>query len=324
MINWGIVGCGRIAATFAQALSGVEDACLLAAAARDLGRAEAFAERWNVKRAYGSYEELAADPDVDVVYIAVPHGLHMAASILCMNAGKHVLCEKPMALNAAQAEEMFAAAKRNHVFLMEAFWTKFLPVTEKIRSWIREGLLGEILTIDAKFCYEDPGRAKERLFNPAMGGGALLDVGIYPIAFVNHILGELPEKMVSAAHVAGGVDEYNSMLLTYPCGTIANLSSAIVLDMEERAVIVGTKARIDLNRYWRAQEVELTDHAGHVLERFEAPHRVNGYEYEAEEVCRCIREGRTQSDRHTWQHTLDALRIMDELRAQWGLVYPGE
>ena len=323
-LHWGILGCGRIAATFAEAIKGTEGMTLAAAAARDLSRAEAFAEKWGAEHAYGSYEELASDPTVDIVYIAVPHALHKDASILCMNHGKHVLCEKPMALNADEAKEMADAAKCNGVFLMEAFWTRFLPVTQKIREWIREGKLGEILMVDAKFCYEDPGRAKERLFDPAMGGGALLDVGIYPIAFINYLLDEAPEKIVSAGRIRGGVDECNAMILTYPGGTIATVASGIVLDMEERAQIIGTKARVDLNRYWRAQEAFLTDAKGEVLEEFRAPHKVNGYEYEALECARCIEAGISESPEHPLAKTIETLGIMDEIRTQWNLVYPGE
>lgn len=322
-IRWGIIGCGRISTTFAAALRGMEDVELTAVAARDRERAERFAKQNGARKAYGSYEEIVRDPEVDVIYIGVPHSCHKDAAILCMEHGKHVLCEKPFSINRRETEEMIAKARENKVFLMEAFWTKFLPVTRKIKEWITEGRLGKIRYISARFCYEDPGRAKARLFDRNLGGGALLDVGIYPIAYFYYLLEELPEEIRSNCLLGPtGVDEIDAVIFRYKSGILAEFTSSICMDQGEDAVIVGEKGKISVAPFWNQTAVDLLDENGAVAEHFEKPHLVNGYEYEAAEVNRCIREGRSESPYHPLSKTVDAMEVMDSIRRQWGYAYP--
>ncbi|WP_343210049.1 Gfo/Idh/MocA family oxidoreductase [Anaerolentibacter hominis] len=324
-IKWGILGCGRISTTFSAAVNGMKDACITAVAARDKKRAELFAAQTGAQRAYGSYEELAADPEVEVIYIGVPHAMHKDAAILCMKSGKHVLCEKPFALNQREAEEMVRTAKEHQVFLMEAFWTKFLPITAKAKDWIRNGKIGDVQYIRAEFCFKNPADINNRLFDPALGGGALLDVGIYPINYANDLLGELPCEIVSKAVIGStGVDEINSMIFRYPSGVIADINSAIVMERPEKAVIIGDEGRIEAEPFWGAQSISLFDGDGRLVQVYEQKHPVNGYEYEAMEVGHCIRQGKLESERHKLADTLETMKIMDGLRKQWGLQYPGE
>jgi len=324
-IKWGIIGAGRIASTFATALKAMDYVELVAIASRNIKRAEEFARCFSIKKAYGSYEELAKDPEIDVVYIATPHTEHKDNAALCIRNRKAVLCEKPFAINSLEAEYLISLAKESNVFLMEAMWTKFLPVNAIVKSWIAEKKIGEVRQIRASFGFYaeyDPG---SRLYNPNTAGGALLDVGIYPISYAIHLLEKLPKKVVSNAVIGkSNVDEQNVVSLLFEGGILADLSSAISVNTGSDAVIIGNRGKIVVPEFWKAERAKRFNAQGQLVETYELGHPINGYEYEAEEVNRCLREGRMESSIHSLQNTLDIMKILDQIREQWGLKYPQE
>lgn len=324
-INWGIIGAGNISATFATALNRMEDTKLVAVASRNLERAEKFAGEFQIPKAYGSYEEVVQDPDIDVIYIGTPHTEHKANAALCIENGKAVLCEKSFTLNAAETEYLIKLAKEHGVFLMEAMWTKFLPATKKVREWIAEGKIGKIQTAQVDFGFQVEFDETSRLFNPSLAGGALLDVGVYVISYAMHIINELPEQVLSTAILGiSGVDEQNSMILKFNSGALAQLSSAVVAKVGENAIIIGDKGRIEIPTFWKADQATLYNAKGEMAEHFIEDKRINGYEFEAMEVNQCIREGLIESGTLPLKDTLDIMRVMDSMRANWGLKYPQE
>jgi predicted dehydrogenase len=324
-IRWGIIGAGRISSTFATALNSMENTKLAAVASRDIARAKDFAGRFSIDKVYGSYEELAADPEIDVVYIGTPHSEHKANAALCIKSGKAVLCEKPFTLNVQESEYLISLAREKSVFLMEAMWTKFLPVTRKVKQWLKESRIGEVKHIRVSFGYYSEFDPQSRLFNPNIAGGALLDVGVYPITYVVHLLDKLPNHIMSSAIIGrSGVDEQNVIIMNYDNGILADLSSAISADTGSDAVIIGEKGKILIPKFWSAESASLYDANNNLMETYQETFAVNGYEYEAEEVNRNLRAGRLESELLPLKDTLDIIRIMDEIRGQWGLTYPQE
>jgi predicted dehydrogenase len=322
MTKWGILGCGHIAAKFAAGLRAVPDAQLFAVAARDEVKAREFCKRHNAAKWYAGYKALAADPEIDVVYVATPHAFHKEHTILCLNSGKHVLCEKPFAINKKESEEMAAAAQTKGLFLMEAMWTRFLPVIGRVRELLAGGAIGDVRMLTADFGYRAEFSPQSRLFDPALGGGSLLDVGVYPVAFARLIFNRTPSAVASSATLAmTGVDESMAAILRYDKGEVAVLSSSISLVTANEAHIFGTAGSIHIPFFWRAVTAAVS--AGGIKE-IAIPFRANGYEYEAEEVMRCIGEGKTVSDVMPLTESLAVMETMDSIRARWGLVYPME
>ena len=325
IVKWGIIGAGNIAVKFATALNSLDHTEITAIASRDMTKALNFADRFHIKKAYGSYEELVDDPEIDVIYIATPHTEHRNHTKLCIEAGKAVLCEKPFALNEIEARDMFEAAQNKNVFLMEAMWTKFLPVTKIVKQWISNKIIGEIKYINISFGFRAEFDPNSRLYDPKLGGGALLDVGVYPISYVIHLMGRLPDKIRSNAYIGKSkVDEMNVITFQYNEGMMANISSAISAATGDEAVIIGEKGRIVVPNFWTAESAEVYDETGKLIDSFFHPFTSNGYVYEAEEVNRCILEDKKQSDVIPHNDTLDIMRLLDDLRADWGLVYPSE
>lgn len=323
-IKWGIIGPGNIAHTFAQAFAAVEDGELYAVASRSLERANEFADTYNMPKRYGSYEELAADPEVEAVYIATPHPFHNEYTIMCLNAGKNVLCEKPIALNASWAREMFECARQNKRFLMEAMWTRFLPVYYKVEEWIQKGLIGDVRILTADFGYRETFDTKGLVFDPDLAGGALLDVGIYPVSLASLIFKEAPAHITGMAHLGEtGVDEQSAMILGYDKGQLAILYSAVSTDSKHEARILGTKGSIYIPDFYRASKAVL-EIPGEEPRTVEYPHPVKGYCYEIREANRCIKEGKLQNDRMPWDESVTIMETMDRIREQWGLKYPME
>lgn len=319
------MGTGTIASKFATALNSMDHIELEGVASRDLGRAQDFAKRFHFHKAYGSYEELAEDPSIDVIYIATPHPEHKGNARLCIKNKKSVLCEKPFTLNKEESQYLIALAKEHEVFLMEAMWTKFLPVTAMVKQWIDEKKIGKVKYLRASFGFQTKFDEKHRLFDPQKAGGALLDVGIYPLAYAIHMLGSLPEQVVSNAVIGRSmVDEQNVISLRFKEGILADLSSAITAETGNEALIVGDQGKILVPYFWMAEKAQRYSLDGELLETFSVPFLANGYEYEAEEVNKCIREGRLESDIHTLSDTLNIITLMDQIREQWGLKYPQE
>ena len=322
-IRWGILGTGSIAKKFADGLKVVEGAELAAVGSRSQATADAFGDRYDVPRRHGSYEALAADEEVDAVYVATPHSLHKDNSLLCLSAGKAVLCEKPFAINAAEAGQMVAMARQRKLLLMEAMWSRFLPALVKLRELLAAGAIGEVRMLTADFGFRAGWNPEARLLNPALGGGGLLDVGVYTVSLASMVFGR-PTRIVSMAHLGTtGVDEQAGMIFGYDGGALALLWTAVRTTTPQEAAILGTDGRIRLhNPWWRGQKLTLS--AGGKEEVFDLPFRGNGYNYEAEEIGRCLREGRTESGVMGLDESVAVLKTMDEVRAQWGLSYPME
>lgn len=324
MIRWGILGTGSIAKKFADAVQYVDDAELVAVGSRTAESAARFAANFNIPRQHASYQALADDPDVDAIYVATPHNLHMEDTILCLNAGKAVLCEKPLAINAAQAEAMVAAARNNKRFMMEAMWTRFQPLIRKMRAMLKENVIGDVRMLAADFGFRATFDERSRLLDPALGGGGLLDVGVYCVSFANMILGE-PTSIASLADIGQtGVDEQSAALLGYDGGRIAITSSGVRTSTPVEATIMGTEGSIRLHAQWFKCESMTVYRPGKDPERIDMPTYGNGFNYEIEAVNACLKAGELESSEMTWDESIAIMRTMDRIRAQWGLKYPME
>lgn len=321
--RWGIVAPGNIANRMADALGAVEGAELYAVASRSEGRAAAFAEKHGFAHTFDSYEELAECAEVDIVYVASPHSFHRDNSALCLRAGKAVICEKPLTVNAAQAGELIAVAREHDSFLMEAMWTRFLPITEQIGEWLDTGAIGEARYLQAAFGFRCGWNPDSRLLDPALAGGGLLDVGVYPIAYAHWIFGGAPEQVLAAGAVGEtGVDEQAAITLRWADGEIASLACAVRTATPHDAVICGTEGQIRIPAFWRATEATL--HQGRDQTHCEKPFDRNGFEYEARHVQECLREGRTESPVMPLAESLAIQETLDACRRQVGVVYPFE
>ena len=324
-IRWGILGTGGIAKKFAEGLQILPEADLVAVGSRAADTAESLACAFGIPHQHSSYDDLANDPDVDVVYIATPHTFHMENTILCLKAGKAVLCEKPFAVNASQTQQMLNVAATKKLFLMEAMWTRFLPIIVKVREWLAEGLIGRARMVTADFGFRADWIPKHRLFNPELGGGALLDVGVYCVSMASMVFGKPPAKIMGLAHMGRtGVDEQSAMVLGYADGQLASLSCAVRTQTPQQTFIVGTKGRIKIHSpFWKgtAATISIEDGEDRMVEM---PLEGNGYNYQAREVMKCLRAGKLESDIMPLNETLLIMKTMDEIRAQWGLKYPME
>ena len=323
-IGWGILGAGGISSAFAKDLKLVERAELIAVGARDAAKAEAFAKQYGAARSYGSYEEFLRDPDVDAVYIGTLHPWHEQQAIACLKAGKAVLCEKPFTMNAAEASNVVRVAREKKVFAMEAMWTRFLPPIVQVREWLKQGLIGEVQLLKADFGFDVGWKPEGRLLNKELGGGALLDAGVYPVSFASMIFGEQPIKVMSSAAIGEtGVDERFSLLLEYSGGRTAALNGAVRLNMQKDAYIYGTKGHIHVPDF-------LFGRNAHLHVNGEEPQHVSddrtfaGYKHEAQEVTDCLLSGRLESEIMPLDETVRIMETLDQARAPWGLVYPSE
>lgn len=323
-IRWGVLGTGRIAETFATALEALPDAELAAVGSRTAEAAASFGQRHGAARFHASYAALATDPGVDIVYVATPHAYHYPNVRLCLESGKAVLSEKPFTLNAAQARELVHLARDQKLFLMEAMWTRFLPAFGEMRRLIDEGTIGEIRFLTADFGFQkafDPGH---RLFDPAMGGGALMDVGVYLASLASSLFGT-PTHIRALAHLgASGVDEQAALLFGYEGGRFAQLTTAISTNTPQEATIVGAAGSIRLHApWWKVERLTLSVDSGQP-ETIDAPYLGNGYTHEAMEAMRCLRSGIGESPVMPLDETVAIIETLDRVRADWGLRFPGE
>ena len=323
-IRWGILGTGRIAGEFAEGLHHLEQAELTAVASRSQGTADAFAAKYGAGKAHGTYEALAADPDVDVVYIATPHTSHCENTLLCLDGGKHVLCEKPFAVNESQVRMMIAKTQEKGLFLMEAMWMRFIPLIRELRKRLSDGVIGEVRMIQADFGFRVDFAPERRLFSPALAGGALLDVGIYPIEFSGMILGA-PTEIISMPTLGEtGVDEQSAYILKHAAGQLSVLSSAVRTHTSQSAWIYGEKGRIHLaKQFWKASQMDIY-REGKEPESVQCPYDGNGYQFEAREVGECLSTGRLESPVMPHSESIRLIQTMDRIRQQWGLKYPME
>ena len=327
-VKWGIVGTGFIAAQFAQGLQVVEHAQIAAVASRGMDSARAFAQRFSIPKCYGSYRDMAKDTSLDIIYIGTPHPQHYENVMLFLEAGFAVVCEKPLGVNAAQAERMIAKAREKNVFFLEGMWTRFFPAFQKGLDWVRSGRIGQPRMIQAAFGYDSSANKQQWRFSHDMAGGALLDVGIYPLALAFAMFGADPVKVSSAASVTDGVDEYNAFTFTYADGRIAVLSDAIGLNLDNRVFIGGSEGAVLFGEgWWHPSRVEFapwgkTD-AGISPNRevFDQPYAASGFEYEATAVQQYFLEGRKEAPEMPLDETLAIARMMDQIRKQWPLTY---
>jgi predicted dehydrogenase len=324
VIRWGIIGPGKIAARLADSFSLVSNAQLTAVASRDIRRAEAFAAAYSIRSVYGSYPQLVNDPEVDIVYVATPHSFHHEQSLLALRHGKAVLCEKPMTLNFRQTSELVQEARGRKVFLMEAMWSRFFPALIKAEELIRNGSVGALRFMSSDFGFAAPYHAEGRVFNPALGGGSWLDVGVYPLFLTLWLMGK-PDRLSSFARLSPtGADETVSALLNYTDGRIAHLLSSVVADSPKEAVILCTEGRITLHSAWhKSDRVTLRLNSGKE-EVFSFPHAGNGFEYQVRHVTECLQKGLTESPLMTHGLSLAMAEVSDEVRRQCGIRYPAD
>ena len=325
IIRWGILSTGLIAKKFAEGLQAVPDAQLIAVGSRSQESADEFGERFSIPKRHASYEALVNDPDVDVIYIGTPHNFHQENMLLCLNAGKHVLCEKPFTVNAPEAAEVIALAREKGLFLMEAMWSRYFPAMVKLRELLAEKAIGDVMLVQADFGYRMGEILPEhRIFNPKFGGGALLDVGIYPISLISMIYGKQPERIASLTHLGEtGVDELSVMTFAYGKNQSAIATTAIQVDTQHEAWICGTKGRIHIPHFWRATGLTLYKN-GEEAQPISMPINGNGYNYQAQEVGECIRAGKPESAIMPLDESLAIMQTMDTIRAEWDLKYPME
>lgn len=322
--TWGIIGPGKIANKFATALTLAGSARLGAIASRDTARGQAFAQAHGADRIYGSYEELAADPGIDAVYIATPHGFHAEHALLCLRQGKAVLCEKPLALSARQVGEMVEASVRHRAFLMEAMWTRFLPLMQRTMELIGEGKIGTVKYIRADFGFLAPFQPEGRLYNLRLGGGSLLDIGIYPLFLCLQLLGE-PDRIVAAGHLSPtGSDETCHAILGYADGRSAVISSTLACQTTLTAEIAGTGGMILIPSPWYKNDRLFLNRPGEEIQTITVEPMVNGFEYQIREVHRCLEAGLIESPAMPHVFSTMMSRTMDAIRGQIGVKYPGE
>lgn len=322
-IKIGILGAGRIAAVLADTMVQMPKVQLVGVASRSLYKAQEFASRFSIKKAYGSYEELAKDPEIQLIYIATPHSEHCRNVKLCLENGKHVLCEKSFAANASQAEEMITLAKEKNLLITEAMWVRYMPMAETIRKVIASGIIGEPMTLTANLCYLVSD--KPRLIEPELAGGALLDVGVYTLNFASLIFGDdITDIKSSVVKTETGVDAQNSITLTYQGGKMAILNSSLRVISDRQGIIYGTKGYMVIENINNFESIKVYDTERNVVETYERPKQISGYEYQIEASADAIEKGLTECPQMPHKITLNIMNVMDELRRQWGIRYPFE
>ena len=321
MFKVGIIGAGWIAEKMAQALAPLKDYCVYAIASRSLDKAEEFAGKWNIPKAYGSYEEMVKDEEIDLVYIATPHSHHYPYTMLAIEHGKHVLVEKAFTANAREAEILLKTAKEKGVFITEAIWTRYMPLSHKVREIMESGIIGEPRILTATLCYMM--EFKERIVRPELCGGALLDLGVYSLNFARMYFGTDIVKTVSNVHIGPtGMDMHESISLSFADGKMANLQAGALCLNDRQGIISGTEGYIRVDNINCPELIEVYRNY-ELVERYERPSdMINGYEYQVYECRRCIEEGLLESPMMPHEETLSIMEQMDDLRKEWGVVYP--
>ena len=319
----GILGTGYIAEMVAPALAALPEITCYAAASRTPGKAEAFAREHGFEKACTSYEEMLSDPEVELVYVATPHSHHFEHMMLCLEYGKHVICEKAFTLNARQAEAVFAAAKQKGLYVAEAIWTRYMPSRQMLNELLCSGIIGKPNTLTANLSY--PISGVRRIYDPALAGGALLDIGVYGLNFaLMHFGGDIVRVESSVSKMETGVDGMETITLFYRDGRMAVLTHSVYCRSDRMGCIHGDKGYLVVENINNPQSIRVFDLQDRLLARYDVPEQINGYEYEFREAVRCIGEGKTQPDSMPHGDTLEVMELMDGLRRQWGVVYPQE
>lgn len=322
-MKFGILAPGRMANAMALAVSSIHDIERYAVASRDLGRAENFAKKWEFEKAYGSYEEMVKDPEVEFVYVASPHSHHYEHAKLCLEHGKHVLVEKAFTVNAKQAEELVALSKKNNVLLAEAMWTRYMPNRQMISGVINGGVIGKVTSLTANLGYVIS--HVERMREPSLAGGALLDIGVYPINFALMAFGDDIKSIdATAVMTEKGVDLMNSITLTYEDGRMAVLHSSMAAVTDRQGVINGDNGFIEVQNINNCEEIRVYNLDRKMVARYEVSEQVNGYEYEVVACIKAIREGKIECEEMPHEETLRVMHILDSIREKWNMKYPCE
>lgn len=323
MLKFGILGAGSIARAMAGTVMRMEGAECFAVGSRDLEKAEKFGEQYGFQRAYGSYEELVGDTEVELIYVATPHSHHYEHIKLCLEHGKHVLCEKAFTVNAAQAEEVFALAKEKGLLLTEAIWTRYIPMRKTLDEVLASGVIGKAHMLTANLGYVISG--VERIIKPELAGGALLDVGVYPLNFASMVFGNEVKQIIGHAVMhESGVDIQNSMTLIYEDGRMAVLNSSAMGMSDRKGFIYGDKGYIEVENINNCQGISVYSSSRKLLARYCPPDQISGYEYEVEACIWAIENGQLECPQMPHRESIQIMSWMDSLRSQWGLKYPME
>ena len=322
--KWGIIGPGRIAMKFADAVLKIPNASIYAVASRSSNDPEQLKQTFHAEKYYSSYEELAADTEVDAIYIATPHRFHYENTKLCLEAEKAVLCEKPLTVNAKQADELFRLSQLKQIFQMEALWTRFLPIYGQVRQWLDAGEIGIIRNAESSFGYIAPRDVKDRLLNPQLAGGIILDIGVYDIALMQWVFQKSPQTITAVGQIGEtGIDETVSAIMSYENGVFAQFTCSFQAQMLNQFVITGTEGIIIVHsNFWESSQASLIKNGKTrtIKKRF----KINGFEYQIEAAMLAIREGALDCPQMTQADTLANMLIMDTIRQQIGLRYPFE
>jgi len=323
-IRWGVLGTGWIAHRFAEGLAELDDASLVGIGSRTTGNADAFGHKFQAPNRHPSYESLVKDSQIDVIYVGTPHVTHREHMLLVLRAGKPVLCEKPFTLNASEAEVVIQEARTRRLFLMEAMWPRFVPAIVKLRELIAEHAIGDLRLMTADIGWQQEYDPESRLYSPSLGGGALLDVGVYPVSLASMLFGK-PERFVATAQLAPtGVDAQCAVSLAYENGALATFVATLSIDTPRDALIIGTKGWIRIHGPMAHPEVLSISLAGGTEQVLRLPHLGNGYTHQAIEVMQCLRNGRLESATMPLNETLSVLQTLDAIRARLGIRYPSE
>ena len=322
-IKFGILAPGNIANSMAKAVQDLEEIECHAVASRSYERAKDFADKWGFEKAYGSYEELVKDPEVELIYVASPHSHHYPHAKLCLEHNKHVLLEKAFTVNAVQAEELITLAKNRGRLLAEAFWPRYMPTRTILDDLIEQGTIGEVQAVTAEF--GAPLSHIERMWNPELAGGALLDLGVYSINFALQIFKSRVQRIQSDAVMSElGVDRMNGITLTFEDGKIAVLHSNMMACMRNRGVVYGDKGYIELYELNNPRTIRVFNEKKELTASYPAPEQVNGYEYEVLACVKAIKTGQIECEEMPHSETLRLMNILDEVRRQWDFVLPCE
>ena len=318
-----IMGAGNIAVSMAKTIAEMENVERYAVGSRSQEKAEGFAKEHGFTKAYGSYEELVADEEVELIYLATPHSEHYENARLCILHGKPVLCEKSFTANAGQARELFALAEAERVFITEAIWVRYMPMLEQIRRELASGSIGEVTMLTANLGY--PISQVPRMRRPDLAGGALLDVGVYPLNFALMMFGNRVKDISGVCtYTDTGVDEQNSFTLTFEDGKVAQLNSSMLCRSDRRGMIYGTNGYIQIDNINNFEGLTVYDADGRAQKRMERPEQISGYEYEVEACIRALAEGKLACEEMPHEESIRVMELMDSLRKQWGIRYPFE
>ncbi|CAI3537733.1 Gfo/Idh/MocA family protein [Clostridium neonatale] len=322
-MNIGILGAGSIARQMAYTISKMDNAINYAIASRNYKKSQEFAKEFRVIKAYGSYEEMIKDPEVELVYIATPHSLHYEHAKLCLNNGKHVLCEKAFTINEKQAEELFEIAKEKNLFITEAIWTRYMPMRKTLDDILESDVIGELHSLTANLGYRI--NNVPRLVDPNLAGGSLLDVGVYTLNFASMVFGNNIKDISSTViKTDTGVDAQNSITLYYENNRMAILHSTMMSRTDRRGIIYGSKGYIEVENINNCEGIKIYSLDGNLIDEYKTPKQITGYEYEVEASIKAIKNGELECIEMPHSETLIIMRLMDKLRNNWGIKYPFE